>query len=120
MWGSLTNKLIIHIISKNFIAYVVCLVLAILLINEGIEYFLVFAFLILLIKIDYIFNYLKAFQKVMKISIETHIATIGKKVGTTPKDTLSVLDELESLPQEEKDILNESWKIVGGKTPLTK
>lgn len=96
----------LRVIKKNFLGYIIELVIAVVFISISIEAFLVYALMSLAVKIDYSTNYLRSLNIVFNLSTQGKLVALVRKMGISDEDLFLIGKEVEDklTPEEKKDL----------------
>jgi len=102
-----------NVIKRHKIAYIVEAIVAIIIFSISLEAFLIYAFVMLLIKLDMVTDYLRKLIRVTQVANEVKLSAIVKKLKITDEELDKNMVEVksntgeaawESLEQDLKDI----------------
>lgn len=97
-------------ILKNIFIYGIEIIIALIIFEFGLKYFLLYAFIMIIIKIDMSVNYLRRLIRVFQMGNECKIISIVKKLEITDENILNVYNEtISNLSEKQKKDLDKDF-----------
>ncbi len=105
-----------EVLKKYWLIYLLELIFAIIIINWDLKIFLVYAFLMIIFKIDTSVNFLRKLIRVFQVTNEVRFISIQKKLKVKAEDTENIVKETEAkLTEEDLKQLNQDIADLIGK-----
>ena len=95
-----------NIIKKNIWKYIIEVLISILIISFSFEAFLVYVYIILLIKMDMTTDYLRKLIRVFQVANEAKLAAIARKLKITDEEYADIAKETQG------NLTPEQWKSL--------
>ena len=91
-----------EILKKSWWNYLLELIIAIILINWDLKIFLIYAYLLIVFKIDVAVNFLRKLIRVFHVSNEVKLISLQRKLKVKDEETQDIIKETEDNLTEEQ------------------